>query len=139
MKVIPNFILLCMVTLMVMPFSICLAGMNNKPFKNKLLIFTGSDWCPNCRRLEKKILDDSVFISFVTDMITIEFADFPQHKKLENTVVEKNRALAEKYHFQGVYPTILLLDSAGNIRSEIFYRNQNAAEIIDQLKLLLKQ
>ena len=105
----------------------------------KLLIFTGSDWCPNCRRLEKKILSDSSFISFTRNKLLIEFADFPQHKKLDARTIEKNKTLAEKYHFRGIYPTILLLDSSGNIKGEIFYRNQNSKEFIDQLKLILKK
>jgi thioredoxin-related protein len=104
-----------------------------------LLIFTGSDWCPNCRRLDKKILTDSAFINFTKDRLIIEFADFPQHKKMDGNAIERNKALAEKYHFQGVYPTILLLDAAGNIKGQIYYRNQTPKEFIDQIKVILKQ
>lgn len=107
------------------------------PFR--LLIFTGSDWCPNCRRLEKKILNDSVFINFTRDRLSIQFADFPQHKKLDTETIEQNKALAEKYHFQGIYPTILILDESGNVKREIYYRNQSATEFIDQLKDILQK
>lgn len=104
-----------------------------------LLIFTGSDWCPNCRRLEKKILSDSAFINFTRDRLLIEFADFPQHKKLDSKTIERNKALAEKYHFQGIYPTIFLLNAAGNLKGQIFYRNQSAKEFIGQLKEILEK
>lgn len=103
-----------------------------------LLIFTGSDWCPNCRRLGKKILSDSTFISYTKNKLSIEFVDFPQHKKLDPQIVKKNKILSEKYHFQGIYPTILLLDSAGKVIGQIFYLNQSPKEFIDNLKLLLK-
>jgi len=138
MKSFQQVVFLVLVTFMSIPLHFHMAGLNEQPAKDRLLIFTGSDWCPNCRRLEKKILNDSVFVSFIRDRITIEFADFPQHKKLEKSVVDRNRILAEKYHFKGIYPTILLLDSAGNLLGEIFYRNQDSAEFIYQLKLILK-
>jgi thioredoxin-related protein len=103
----------------------------------KLLIFTGSDWCPNCRRLDKNILRDSTFIHYAKDRVVLEFVDFPQHKKLDTETIEKNRALAEKYHFQGIYPTILVLDEQGNKKGQIIYRNQRPAEFIDELKMIL--
>lgn len=114
-----------------------LAEVSSNP--ESIVIFTGSDWCPNCRRLEKKILSDSTFINFTNNRLLIEFADFPQHKKLDPQLIERNKMLAEKYHFQGVYPTILILDSAGKIKGQIFYRNQTPKEFIDQLKLILNK
>jgi thioredoxin-related protein len=138
MKGFPDCMIPYLVLMAVISYSFQGAEARLLPVKNKLLIFTGSDWCPNCKRLEKKILRDSAFISFARDWITLEYADFPQKKKLEQQVIEKNRLLAEKYHFQGVYPTILLLDSAGKIKSEIFYSNQDATEFITRLKLALQ-
>jgi len=120
-------------------FLILLIPVSPSSIPSTLLIFTGSDWCPNCRRLEKKILSDSAFISYTKDKLSIEFVDFPQHKKLDPQIIEKNKILAEKYHFQGVYPTILLLDSTGNVKGQILYLNQSPKEFIDNLKLLLKQ
>jgi thioredoxin-related protein len=103
-----------------------------------MLIFTGSDWCPNCRRLERKILSDSAFINYTQEKLVIEFADFPQHKKLDGKSIAKNQALAERYHFQGIYPTILILDEEGNKKGQIVYRNQNSKEFIEELKGILK-
>lgn len=138
MKRFQCFHLLLWMTVMVLFSSFDRGEIIEKTGKSRLLIFIGSDWCPNCRRLERKILSDSVFISFARNSLFIEFADFPQHKKLEKSIVEKNKGLAEKYHFKGIFPTILLLDSTGNIRTEILYRNQSSSEFIDQLKLILE-
>jgi thiol-disulfide isomerase/thioredoxin len=102
-----------------------------------ILVFTGSDWCPNCRRLDAKILSDTAFINFTRDRLLIEFADFPQHKKQDCKTIEKNKALAEKYHFLGIYPTILILDNEGKVKGQILYRNQSTKEFIDQLKEIL--
>ena|ERR1035438_306174 len=104
-----------------------------------LLIFTGSDWCPNCRRLEKKILNDTTFINFTRNRLNLEFADFPQNKKLDDKTIEKNKALAEKYHFQGIYPTILILDQKGKVLGQIRYKNQNPIEFIQELKEIIRK
>jgi thiol-disulfide isomerase/thioredoxin len=111
--------------------------MNTFSGPETILIFTGSDWCPNCRRLEKKILSDTAFINFTRNRLLIEFADIPQHKKLDLVTIERNKALAEKYSFQGIYPTILILDQDGKIKGQIFYRNQSAKEFIEQLKEII--
>ena len=105
----------------------------------RLLIFTGSDWCPNCRRFDKKILNDSAFISYAKECLVIEFADFPQHKKLDGKTIEKNKALAEKYKFQGIYPTILVLDPEGNKLGQILYGNQAPVEFINELKEIIRK
>ena len=103
----------------------------------RLLIFTGSDWCPNCRRLEKKILKDTLFINFARDNIRIEFVDFPQHVRQDPDVIARNKALAEKYNFMGVYPTILLLNAGDSLMGQIFYKNQSPEEFIEQIRLIL--
>jgi len=113
------------------------AGVSSASFK--ILIFTGSDWCPNCRRLEKKILVDTAFINYTKNRLLIEFADFPQHKKLDIATIERNKALAEKYQFKGIYPSIFILDQEGNKKGQIIYLNQSPKEFIDELKVLLEK
>ncbi len=46
-----------------------------------LYIFTGSDWCVNCKRMERNILQDTLFIMTMNNHhIRVEFLDFPQKK-----------------------------------------------------------
>jgi thiol-disulfide isomerase/thioredoxin len=123
-----RFILL----LLLFPFS----SLSDPP---TLLIFTGSDWCPNCRRLEKKILSDTAFINYAKNRLLIEFADFPQHKKQDPGTIEKNKALAKKYNFQGIYPTILILDNDGKMEGRIQYKNQTVKEFIDELIAIFRK
>ena len=103
-----------------------------------LYIFTGSDWCANCRRLEKNILSDSLFLKTIeSNNIEIEIIDFPQRKKLSPEVIKRNESIAEIYNFQGVFPTLVLSQTKDNFEV-LKYKNQAVAEfselVVEKLK-----
>lgn len=102
-----------------------------------LYIFTGSDWCVNCKRLEKKVLSDPAFsVTMEKNGIGIRIIDFPQRKKLDPEILKYNRSVADIYHFEGVYPTLVLAKSGSKTYTRLFYRNQGQDEysriILDQ-------
>ena len=81
----------------------------------KLIIFEGSDWCVNCIQLEKNVLSDVAFIEFSQENeIEIERIDFPQRKKQDKETEKYNAEIAEKYKFDGTFPTVVLLDEESN-------------------------
>ena len=97
----------------------------------KLIIFEGSDWCANCIRLEQNVLSDPAFSSFVSKSnIITEHIDFPQRKTLDKTTRQYNAAVAEKYNFNGVFPTILLVETETDTVKKIVYRNETSEEFI---------
>ena len=101
----------------------------------KLIIFEGSDWCANCIRFEKTIGSSQLFQSFIEEQnITIEHIDFPQRKKLEANIVEYNAKIAEKYQFDGTFPTILMAHTFSNNYEKISYNNQDPELFIALLK-----
>lgn len=82
--------------------------------KRQLIVFEGSDWCAKCIRLNREVLNDSSFIAFAQkENIDVIHVDFPQRKKLSTEVEKANTALAEKYRFQGSFPTLILTDGDG--------------------------
>lgn len=81
----------------------------------KLIVFEGSDWCVNCIQLEQNILSDTTFIEFSEgNEIEIERIDFPQRKKQDKEVEKYNADMAEKYEFDGTFPTVILLEEETN-------------------------
>ena len=107
----------------------------DNPIAFKLIVFEGSDWCPNCIHLEKKVLNDSVFIEFLhQNNIAIERIDFPQHKKLGKDKRLYNSQMAEKYSFVGSFPTILLVESNLDKTIELSYENQSINEFVRQIQ-----
>ncbi len=90
------------------------ASIDESP-KLKLIVFEGSDWCVNCIQLEKNVLSHAVFIEYSEEKeIEIERIDFPQREKQEKEIEEYNAKMAEKYEFDGTFPTILLLEKETN-------------------------
>jgi len=98
----------------------------------RLLVFEGSDWCANCRRLEKKVLSKELTQAFFEEKgIAVQKVDFPQRKKLDADVLAQNKALAERYGFRGEFPTVLLVKTSSDESQTIPYRNQNPEEFIE--------
>jgi len=77
--------------------------------EHELIIFEGSDWCTNCHSLNKKILSTTPFKEYIKDSnIRLVKVDFPQRKKQSKEEIERNIQLAEKYKFDGNFPTIVI-------------------------------
>ena len=76
------------------------------------LDFTGSDWCPPCEELSKKIFDTSDFQKFAKDRLILVKVDFPEKKKLPEAQQKANDALAEQFKVD-TYPTLILVNEEG--------------------------
>lgn len=100
----------------------------------RLLIFEGSDWCPNCRRLEKNILSDSLFqYKLESASIHIERFDFPQRKKLPQAMIQVNQKTAEDFSFDGQFPSLIISRADTLLFKKIQYTNQSADELAQQI------
>ena len=73
--------------------------------KTVFALFTGSDWCIWCKRLEGEVLSQKAFSDEVGKTFVPVFLDFPNDKSLVKAATAKrNRELAEKYlaHVKGL-------------------------------------
>lgn len=103
-----------------------------KENKNILLVFSGSDWCGPCMRLEKIVWKSPEFQVEVDNNWVIYRADFPRKKinQLSPESAESNNKLAEKYNKDGSFPLVLLLDKKGKIIGITGFKNVSASEYI---------
>ncbi len=93
-----------------------------------LYIIVGSDWCPECRRLEEKVLADTAFTTTLEQQaIDMVIVDFPQRKKQDKQTVQRNRIIAEKYDFEGIFPTLIV--STKQDYQQVFYHNESASDL----------
>ena len=83
-----------------------------KEKKPVLALFTGSDWCPPCQKLEKNVLLQPAFKAFAEKHLVLLFVDSPQKTKLAEKVQKQNDALSKKFSVEGV-PTVILLSPDG--------------------------
>lgn len=100
--------------------------------KNILLVFSGSDWCAPCIKLDKTIWQSEVFKSESAQKWVIYKADFPKKKAnlLPLELTESNKKLAEQYNKAGNFPLVLLLNPAGSVLGISGYKNVSPQEYI---------
>lgn len=104
--------------------------------KNVLLIFSGSDWCAPCMKLEKNVFHTEIFKSESAANWVIYKADFPKKKAnaLPKEVQAQHDKLAEKYNRDGNFPFVLVLDSNGKVLGRTGFKNITAQDYITELK-----
>lgn len=102
--------------------------------KNVLLIFSGSDWCAPCMRIERDVLSKREFLDYAGKNLLVYKADFPQRKKLTADVRERNAKLADRYNQNGSFPSLLLLKADGSIISHIEYSARTPTEFIEDIR-----
>nr|WP_314840088.1 thioredoxin family protein [uncultured Flavobacterium sp.] len=100
--------------------------------KNILLVFSGSDWCAPCIKLDKTIWQSEEFKSESAQKWVIYKADFPKKKAnlLPLELTESNKKLAEQYNKAGNFPLVLLLNPSGSVLGISGYKNVSPQEYI---------
>ncbi len=106
------------------------ASQSNKPL---LLIFSGSDWCLPCERLNREIMSDSSFKNFASQRLILVEADFPQRTKLSKEQTLWNENLAEEYNPEGIFPYLLLLKPDKTVITSLEYVHYDPAHFIEQI------
>lgn len=104
--------------------------------QNVVLVFSGSDWCAPCIKLDKSIWQSTEFQEYAKEHWILLRADFPRKKanQLSGDQRNKNAQLAEKYNKNGYFPLVLVLDANGNILGQTGYKNISVKEYIALLK-----
>ncbi|KAA1245520.1 thioredoxin family protein [Aquimarina sp. RZ0] len=103
--------------------------------QNIVLLFTGSDWCPPCIKLEKKIFSNPEFKQFADKKFVWVKADFTKRKKNKPSVVQqqKNKELARRYNKKMIFPVILVINKEGSVLGATGYRKMSPKKYIDLL------
>lgn len=114
-----------------------MAAQANKPI---VLVFSGSDWCAPCMKLEKEIWSTAEFINYSNEHYIMLKADFP--RKSKNTVdaqqKEANKQLAEKYNKSGFFPLVVVLDKQGKMYGSLGYKKVSPKEYIGLIDAMVK-
>lgn len=81
-----------------------------------LVLFTGSDWCPHCKTLEKNVLESSQFREWFPARVVLLKIDLPQHGISDAVRAERSRVCI-KYGVRN-FPTVLVLGPDGTKLAE---------------------
>lgn len=75
--------------------------------KPLMVLFTGSDWCGWCIRLQREVFSDTTFVNWSKNVVLVEI-DFPRDKFQSNELKTQNQNLQNLWNIQG-YPTVLFI------------------------------
>lgn len=111
-----------------------------KENKNILLVFSGSDWCAPCIKLDNIVWKSEAFKTESDKYWVIYKADFPKKKanQLPAELTENNNKLAEKYNKNGSFPLVILLDKTAKVIGMTGFKNVSAVDYIQIIHSLEK-
>lgn len=75
--------------------------------KPLMVLFTGSDWCGWCIRLQREVFSDTTFVNWSKNVVLVEI-DFPRDKFQSSELKRQNQNLQNLWNIQG-YPTVLFI------------------------------
>lgn len=103
---------------------------------NLLLLFTGSDWCVWCKKLNEEVFSQEEFQQEVVKMFVPVKFDFPSSFKFPKEIADGYAAERDKYGVRG-YPTVVLTDCDGNAFAVCGYQPGGAEGYITLLNNLV--
>lgn len=105
--------------------------------KDLFVVFSGTDWCSWCVRLEKDILSKDGVLEKISENFVPVFIDVPQDEsRLSELAKTQNRPLAERYRIQG-FPTVLLMDPDGIVFARTGYTTPDTDAYLKDVAELL--
>lgn len=111
-----------------------------KENKNILIVFSGSDWCAPCMKLDKTVWKSKIFKDESEEKWILIKADFPKKKanQLASELAESNKKLAEKFNKGGNFPLVVLLDRNEKVLGISGFKNVSAEEYVKIIKAFEK-
>lgn len=114
--------------------AVAMAADTDKPV---MVLFTGSDWCGFCQRLEATVLSTQAFQDFAGEHLILMVADFPR-KKLPEKIAYQNERLQRKYGINA-FPTVVILDKEEQVLGRIRgYGGWSAESYINRIRAAIE-
>ncbi|MBQ9430515.1 MAG: thioredoxin family protein [Kiritimatiellae bacterium] len=98
--------------------------------KRTLVLFTGSDWCVWCKKLESEVFSKPEFLAAAKEKYELVCCDFPSKKKLPPELKKRNEELQKKYSVNG-FPTVVALDKNGKLLATLGYKQGGAEKWLE--------
>ena len=77
--------------------------------KDLIILYTGSDWNPPSKLLDKEVLSQEEFLFEVDPHYVLVMLDFPKEKQQKPEIAQRNAQWAERFGIEN-FPTLVLTD-----------------------------
>ena len=102
------------------------------------VLFTGSDWCPWCVRLEDEVLKTKDFKNFASANMVLFKADYLRGKPMPAKLKTQNDALKNRLSVQG-FPTVILMDAEEKVLGQTGYRRGGGKGYVEHLREIFER
>lgn len=82
---------------------------STKEKKPIFALFTGSDWCIWCKKLQADVFAKKDFIEWANKNVILLEVDFPRYKQLPPEQTQQNNSLLQTFQVAG-YPTVWMFN-----------------------------
>ena len=107
--------------------------------RHVLAVFSGSDWCVWCRKLEGEVLSTEVFRRNATNAYELAYIDNPRDKGVLSEHGRKNNErVTREYGVRG-FPAVLVLDGNGRKVAEIGYAAGGPEKYLEMLATAIRE
>ncbi len=108
--------------------------------KHVVVVFSGSDWCAPCIKLDREIWQDANFQQAADADFVFYRADFPRRKenRLDDRLAAANVELAEAYNPRGAFPLVVVLTPEGGVVGQTGYQKLSPEAYLAVLKDFLQ-
>jgi protein disulfide-isomerase len=110
------------------------AKAENKPI---FLYFTGSDWCPHCKKMDKDVLSQAEFVAAVGQSFIFMKVDFPRNSKLDKSIQDQNNQLRDKEFNVAGFPTTIIVDPNLKVLGKYVGSQGSPTAFVPKLQTLL--
>ncbi len=109
-----------------------------KEDKDLLVLFTGSDWCSWCIRLDREVFSREGFTLEARKRFVLVELDFPRRLEQPEKIREQNEALKKQFAIT-LWPTVYLLDARGRPYAKTGYEAGGEKKYLKRLEALRKR
>jgi thioredoxin-related protein len=98
-----------------------------------ILVFSGSDWCIPCIKLEKEIWEEKSFMAYALENYVLLRADFPKRKKNALSIQKQihNDKLAERFNAGGYFPLVVVISPEEKVLGQLGYEKSTPEKYIE--------
>ena len=106
---------------------------SKKNNRKLILVFSGSDWCIPCIKLEKEIWEEKSFMAYALENYVLLRADFPKRKKNALSIQKQihNDKLAERFNAGGYFPLVVVISPEEKVLGQLGYEKSTPEKYIE--------
>jgi len=102
-----------------------------------LILFTGTNWCPACMKLERHVLTAAPFAQSLANRLIFLKAEFPSYTA-ESMESSPFNSLLNRYRVD-TFPTMVVVNAEGAVLFNVNYQNGGVETYVQEITSKLSQ